>query len=150
MNSQLYSTEPLKRCRQASLLYCMTKESTKCDLVLLFPYPQMEWCGKKKAFPFPFSLTEAEWRPSRILPSQPRSCSLLVSSGPEGRGKGQKRDSRCCFAFLSMYEKNMPCILKVVEWYTRYSLIRSPRSCCFTQLPSHRTLGHPFPAKGFI
>lgn len=102
MNSQSYSTEPFKkRCRQACVLYCVMQESTQCDLALLFPYPQREWCGKNKPFPFLFCLAEAEWKPSRLLPSQPRSCSLPVSSGPEGRGKGWKQDSRCCFAFLS-------------------------------------------------
>jgi len=106
MNSPLYSTEPFKGMQEASLLYCVMKEGTKCDLALLFPYPQVEWHGKKNPFLFLFCLAEAEWRPSRLLPSQLRSCGLPVSSGPEERGKRQKWDRRCYFAFLSSCMKN--------------------------------------------
>lgn len=150
MNSQLYSTGPFKkRCRQASHLYCMTKESTKCDLFLLFACPQMEWCGRKEAFSFP-PMQKLKEGPANFCPDSPGAAAYQFPQA-QGRRKGQKQDSRCCFAFLSSC-MNKTCLVSWSWCHGTHAmhLPGAPKACCFTQLPSHHTIGHPFPAKGSI
>lgn len=89
----LYSVRSFKmKLISSHLPYCMTKESSNYNLVLLYTYPQMELCGerkKKEAFPFLISLTEANRRHKRFPPSQ----KLLLAQKEQGKDKNEIPDA---------------------------------------------------------
>ena len=93
-----YSTELFKkRCGQASFLYCMTKESAKCDLALLFPYPQWSDVEKRSLFPSFSPLQKLNEGPADFCPVSPGAAAYRF---PQAQKEERKDKNKTADAVL--------------------------------------------------
>lgn len=89
-------------CIQQSPLQRDSGEHLFCNTLPNSAFPSSRGKnGEKEAFSLHFFPCRNWIKAQHTSALSAQELQLIVFSSPEGRGKGQKQGSRCCFAFLS-------------------------------------------------